>query len=57
MFDKQELDSVLQKNCLESTERMLLIRDAIRDSEETFEENDPKLAIKIQQLLEKYIQK
>ncbi|EFP07327.1 CRE-ADA-2 protein [Caenorhabditis remanei] len=57
MFDKQELDSVLQKNCLESTERMLLIRDAIRDSEETFEETDPKLAIKIQQLLEKYIQK
>uniref|UniRef100_A0A1I7T2Z7 SANT domain-containing protein n=1 Tax=Caenorhabditis tropicalis TaxID=1561998 RepID=A0A1I7T2Z7_9PELO len=57
MSINQTLDTVLQKNCLDSTERMLLIRDAIRDSGEELNENDPKLDMKIQQLLEQYVQK
>ncbi|CCD66269.1 SANT domain-containing protein [Caenorhabditis elegans] len=57
MYINQTLDSVLQKNCLESTERMLLIRDAVRASGESWDENDPKLAIKVQQVLEQYVQK
>ncbi|CAI2343199.1 unnamed protein product [Caenorhabditis sp. 36 PRJEB53466] len=57
MYINQTLDSVLQKNCLESSERMLLIRDAIRHFGENFDENDPRLAANVQQLLEQYIQK
>uniref|UniRef100_A0A8R1DWD2 SANT domain-containing protein n=1 Tax=Caenorhabditis japonica TaxID=281687 RepID=A0A8R1DWD2_CAEJA len=57
MYINQTLDSVVHKNCLESTERMLLIRDAVRASGENIDENDPKVAVKVQQILEQYIQK
>ncbi|EGT55633.1 CBN-ADA-2 protein [Caenorhabditis brenneri] len=57
MNSNQTLDTVLQKNCQESIERMLMIRDAIRDSGENIDENDPKLASKIQNLLEQYVDK
>lgn len=56
MHSHQTLDSVLHKSCAESTERMLMIRDAIRDSGDEYDENDPKLAAKVQQLLEQYVQ-
>ncbi|UMM17186.1 hypothetical protein L5515_013864 [Caenorhabditis briggsae] len=57
MSINQTLDSVLQKSCLESTERMLLIADAYRDSGENLDVHDAKLGAKVQQILEKYIQK
>lgn len=57
MSINQTLESVLHKNCLQSTERMLMIRDAIRASGETFDEDDPKLDSKVQQLLEQHVEK